>query len=577
MSMPPPRPLARGRSSASLHQEGKKRPPRQFTAGGARIHNRSSSYGQLNKLNKLTRITSLESAENAANSNVAGENRPHINRSKSSDGLLLAHGRNRSNRSLIKLAGLQPLTRTVSNQSTKNMGNSKTINDKVMFGAEADGITAGSDSEEEVDSFDNDVKVIENNNGNTGNEVLNNIIPQNDRSAHETVQPNNEVDESMPKYFGNILSQSTGMERTIATSDSMANSLIDPMNHGKGNIRLDQHQNQNAPLKNANNFGPKNPLNQIPEDRTISAGKPTNNQYGQSQLYAQPPSMVNSSSSLIFQPSSTNIAGYYNQQQQVPNSIGHSSPKSTRNNKLTGNKTANSSLYSSPNQELNNFQDYLNKTPEIETRTQQKLWLQRENSILDLTQSSKNYRLNNAQNRTEFEKFSREYLNVRRYVNPVAESLKRIETIENGGMKRSDTSNTENGVNNSRNITNFKEFASKIADDIKETQTHLNDLWNTAWAENSPLLIQNFKNNGYQPKKNTRQPIQNMTPLSVHINSSTAPNSVLRSPRAPITRTLARNSSSNNNNNTDDANQTSNNHDSDPSSNTDRDKVISDQ
>jgi hypothetical protein len=70
-----------------------------------------------------------------------------------------------------------------------------------------------------------------------------------------------------------------------------------------------------------------------------------------------------------------------------------------------------------------NFNQFLKSSgSNIETRTQQKLWLQRENSLLDISQVSNAM---NPQVRREFERVSREFMNVRRFVNPLINAVKR--------------------------------------------------------------------------------------------------------------------------------------------------------
>ncbi|KAH3670990.1 hypothetical protein OGAPHI_000701 [Ogataea philodendri] len=62
----------------------------------------------------------------------------------------------------------------------------------------------------------------------------------------------------------------------------------------------------------------------------------------------------------------------------------------------------------------------------VETRTQQKLWLQRENvnSLVDMADSNNAFVSNVT--RLEFEQLSREFLTIRRYNNPIVGSLARV-------------------------------------------------------------------------------------------------------------------------------------------------------
>lgn len=84
-----------------------------------------------------------------------------------------------------------------------------------------------------------------------------------------------------------------------------------------------------------------------------------------------------------------------------------------------------------------NFSQFLKSSgSNIETRTQQKLWLQRENSLLDVSQLQNSPPVN-PHVRREFERVSREFVNVRRFVNPLTDAVRRVNVgpvpVEKGG------------------------------------------------------------------------------------------------------------------------------------------------
>lgn len=166
----------------------------------------------------------------------------------------------------------------------------------------------------------------------------------------------------------------------------------------------------------------------------------------------------------------------------------------------------------------------------IETRTQQRLWLQRENLLMDVSNldqlnfsslslnklmfahnySSTNMKelgnghgeadgdsasplagpsvttmlymvqngeQNSIQSRTEFERLNREYLNVRRHSNPVAKSLARTENHVSGPLAVAKKGERKQ---ESSNANSFKEFAADPAAREEETHTLLNKLWQEA-------------------------------------------------------------------------------------------------
>lgn len=90
---------------------------------------------------------------------------------------------------------------------------------------------------------------------------------------------------------------------------------------------------------------------------------------------------------------------------------------------------------------LTDFSNFL-QTSEVggDSRTQQKLWLQRENSIQDLSSQNSNhdsvFLASNVEARREFERISREYTNVRRFSNPLADSLHRVALQQNIEIKK---------------------------------------------------------------------------------------------------------------------------------------------
>lgn len=92
---------------------------------------------------------------------------------------------------------------------------------------------------------------------------------------------------------------------------------------------------------------------------------------------------------------------------------------------------------------INNFAQFLKSdVMDGESRTQRKLWLQRENSIMDLSAQNDGcdsvFMASNIEVKREFERISHEYTNVRRFCNPVEDVLSRVDIGQNVvGVRRS--------------------------------------------------------------------------------------------------------------------------------------------
>lgn len=229
----------------------------------------------------------------------------------------------------------------------------------------------------------------------------------------------------------------------------------------------------------------------------------------------------------------------------------------------------------------NNFNDFLNSTSagnSADNRTQQRLWLQRENSLMDVNDPgllnnfsslslnklmfAHNYNLSNPnlqssvpqseiievtngpsnndsgpnsnnnsvthlnelvqtpdalnglfymvqsnpiQSRVEFERLNREYLNVRRYLNPVGESLNRVKsaTIEVG-------KHTDKSVKHTNKPNNlFQEFSPEYETKELEINNTLNKLWQDALVQT--LIL----------KPGVTRPRSQRLPLRGYINRNT--------------------------------------------------------
>lgn len=245
-----------------------------------------------------------------------------------------------------------------------------------------------------------------------------------------------------------ILSQSTGAVRRFEQPPSIQNSLsnnyhathIGDVTQDKvgNNIRHDFHSDpQNSALK---------PVGETPgySQHNLKASSSANNQNHFS----------SSISSLTNSLLRTAPSGLHNNTR-----MSHLMRKRTSQNSLiradlrsaNGIDAPTSSLHrenaSVPS--INNFAQFLKSdVMDGESRTQRKLWLQRENSIMDLSAHNDGgdsvFMASNIEVKREFERISHEYTNVRRFCNPVEEAISRVDTGQNVvGVRSSKTSNAD--------------------------------------------------------------------------------------------------------------------------------------
>lgn len=518
-------------------------------------HSRSASYGR--NLNKLGRITSSEDMHhNPHGQSQAQTQRPLLNRSRSTDGTI-----GRRNRSFTKLAALHPLTRTRSQQNVPRVP-SKVVIDLHTNNESSEGEHDDDDNEveeEEVDAFSDDeiqvdteepLKVpspkpqqvlsyrappqFSHKNVNGGfsssidheapnksqldSEQLSRVPPapsaenqektptpetgdQKSGSAliepHPSVQHNQVVidakkepsEQELAQYYQNmILSQSTGLVRQFSDAAPFHNSLVPDAAPTAQSQDLLQYIHSNDRISG-----------------TITNLKPmseTANSLKQFTIQHTPQQQHNSHS--------------------LANSNESSSMLSFRAEPIRRDQLLMTGLPSPGNRR--------GDTPlgSIETRTQQKLWLQRENSLLDIS-AMKATTAVTPQARREFERVSREFVNVRRFVNPLSDAVKRV----NAGK-------IPNHNKNSNQVT------TPSADHLKslnaeEVQFKLLKIWRQSERSSPPEqarpqpqrhVSQNYFN--HQPQRPTAA--QQQSAYSGLMGGGP----LMRSPAAPTTRAVDR-------------------------------------
>ncbi|AET37988.1 Tco89p Ecym_2241 [Eremothecium cymbalariae DBVPG len=146
---------------------------------------------------------------------------------------------------------------------------------------------------------------------------------------------------------------------------------------------------------------------------------------------------------------------------------------------------------------FNNFSQFLQSGDQgTESRTQQKLWLQRESSFLDLSAQSSSsdsiFLASNIEIRREFERISREYMNVRRFGNPLNDAMTRVITQHKIDVRKhnnkisppvSDTTSGSLFGSYQRNMKTFNELHPDVWNRELEIQQILATIWNENAAE----------------------------------------------------------------------------------------------
>ena len=137
---------------------------------------------------------------------------------------------------------------------------------------------------------------------------------------------------------------------------------------------------------------------------------------------------------------------------------------------------------------LNNFSQFL-KSDDIDgdSRTQRKLWLQRESSIMDLSLQSDTasaiFMASNVDVKREFERISHEYTTLRRFYNPLSEALKRVSTDKKYTNKNGVSTSLDTGLGDLR-FEGYSDRNEKINGVIPSSEyKKLNRILSNIWKE----------------------------------------------------------------------------------------------
>ena len=298
------------------------------------------------------------------------------------------------------------------------------------------------------------------------------------------------------------------------------------------------------------------------------------------------PTSLENMSGISFKANPIESTNYHNLAEPVISGKNAVTPSSYQPEQtIYSNLQRTNSQYNAPRKQNMSLQNYLTSNNQsdhahnIETRTQQRLWLQRENSLMDVAENhnfsslslnklmfSHNYSLgnikdldngaasvnsntpnqqqsngvpsdpgaassssisgllrmlqsghNSIQSRTEFERLNREYLNVRRHLNPVGESLSRLGKLKDEVEmpKKRQTKTNANG-----NANSFREFSPQTAEQEHEVSSQINRIWQQALL----LSLASSSSVSTAPKQ------QRPTNQRASVN--------MRSPQTPTTRAV---------------------------------------
>lgn len=515
---------------------GKQQQERKTKQFSARSHSRSASYGR--NLNKLGRITSIEEIHQ----------RPTLNRSKSTDGTL-----GRKNRSFTKLSSLQPLTRTRSHQPV-HRGTGKAVlelhKEQDSSDDENDGTNKKNDSEseEEVDEFSDD-EPAENIPEAPSQVQLSykappqfshNSVPKNSSFSSEPAEEPVQVDKLQESVENSLKLDPTRIETEASklNLNDLSEKAGSSSQESKASAQPNQPQDVNQYKESLSQYYQNMILSQSTGAVRAFGDQPFMNSLVHDQI-----GQGNNKDTLQYIHSNDHISGNFGNMKStssstnslrqftihnLPNTHNSSNESSSAMSFRAKESGSNPGRLDSAAGTPNNFDQFLRtNNSNIETRTQQKLWLQRENSLLDLPSASGN-NSNNPQLRRDFERVSREYVNVRRFSNPCVESVKRVSS-QVKPLKPQSTGQM--------NLANTKHIKHVPSNDF---QAKLFKLW--IEGESPGNRRPNQPNIGFkyqQVPQSQRPPL-----LQTTSSSFSGMGNSLRSPAAPSTRAVDRASNS---------------------------------
>ena len=154
--------------------------------------------------------------------------------------------------------------------------------------------------------------------------------------------------------------------------------------------------------------------------------------------------------------------------------------------------------------DFNDFNSFLKSdslNEDKDSRTQQRLWLQRENSILDLSTDQSRSKFDaifqpfSVDAKRDFEKITKEYNNIKRFGNPLVESLKKIQSsleinVDNKTASESKLTISDRTGKTSSNMTSLTNLNTNKTQSVKSYST-------SAGQDTNKMNMKNNETNPY--------------------------------------------------------------------------------
>lgn len=516
-------------------------------------HGKPRAYTRAPLQAKLSRTAS-------ASSITLNSNRPSLNRSKSSDGHIKPRpgGALKRNRSITKAAGLFPLTKTNSNQSLKS-DKSTTSLKGLASGHTSNGIlpftglktstkkerailrmnadSTGDDYEDmedeaetpaltlepqRFDAVDLTSHIDEVHDNNTGESR-----PHNEFARSSAASSSNDLTMSNNMYGGSLLlSQSTGLVRNISERPSMSNNKDPTPNsmlsfqaagpsskavnrttstndhHGQAPIRPNNILHRSAMRLNQMARYPKTekaPLSDFLINDNQKVADHSHDTRTQQRLWLQ------RENSLMDVPNydlgNFDMSNLSLNQMMFSHAYSSTSLAGPRSGNLAGIEPAAESTNDAERAQTKSSRANLATLHDLIMSSDDTLQQQLQSAHIGHPADTSKSMLNvtwfmlgaqshqsSIQLRTEFERMNREYLNVRRYTNPVNESLKRTSRYFQATRGVEISKRSKNGADPSpalasKNETTFKALSELYHNDKSQVNETLNRFWQDALSD----------------------------------------------------------------------------------------------
>lgn len=259
--------------------------------------------------------------------------------------------------------------------------------------------------------------------------------PGNESKDRNIYDGNQSSDSEEEKYAPDmILSQSTGMERRFDNPPSIQNSLAKVLQKNESGNGVGENKEKSVePINNIKGF--------MNEEGRLASFRESEQEGQTSTNESSAELSINIQKSSEDRPHKSLMNGIF-QKDRISlrndgNNSHETSPSSLRKN--LSNPTAN---------KINNFSQFLkSENIDANSRTQRKMLLQRENSILDLNTQNDSveaiFMTGHIDLKREYERITHEYTTIRRFANPLDEALIRLNQSKKNAKSKSATGSSQ--------------------------------------------------------------------------------------------------------------------------------------